>query len=342
MTWAVLLKLASGRSLQKNPIEDILNKVRRLSCPAIFYKVERGILLVNFKTEKDQKWVLKGGPWSFDGNAILLQKLETGIMEDDFENTKINIWVQIRRLPFQIRCFKYASMLASYAGDLIGNDSVNNPKLTEFSGQFVRIRVLLNRTKPICPGLFLQRENRKPVWFTFKYEKLLTMCFKCGLLNHDSRSCLKVGNKTRSMYGSSLRAEATADNIPVWTDDLVDNGEGVVVSLPESFAHPLASGNNDEVQAEAVLCEETPMLIAVNEGISMITAPLSDMVNEITVPISKRQMEITECNDSGQVKVMQFPRVIAEGFDSDFNISFLDHASMTKPIAQSPNLKRVS
>lgn len=75
---------------------------------ATFYKVDRNVLLVNFTTEMDQERVLKGGPWSFDGTAILLQKWEPGTMEEGFENTKINIWVQVRRLPFEFRCYEYA------------------------------------------------------------------------------------------------------------------------------------------------------------------------------------------------------------------------------------------
>lgn len=99
----------------------------------------------------------------FDGNAILLQKWEPGTIEEDFENTKFNIWVQVRRLPFEFRNYKYVSMLTTYAGELIENDPENTIKKTDFGGQFVRIRVLLDTTKPICPSLFLKRRNRKPV-----------------------------------------------------------------------------------------------------------------------------------------------------------------------------------
>lgn len=91
MKWAILLKFSYGRPIHKNPVEEILNKNWKISNPAIFYKMERNLLTANFITKDDQDRVLNGGPWSFGGNTILMQKWETGMMEDDFDNTKINI-----------------------------------------------------------------------------------------------------------------------------------------------------------------------------------------------------------------------------------------------------------
>lgn len=74
LKWAVLLKLVSGRPIQKQPVEDMLRNVWKISGSATFYKVDRHVLLVNFETATDLERILSGGPWCFDGTVILMQK----------------------------------------------------------------------------------------------------------------------------------------------------------------------------------------------------------------------------------------------------------------------------
>lgn len=72
LEWLVLLRLASGRPLHKKSMEEVLNKIWKVSSPSTVQKVDRSTILVIFKTMEDQGRVLSGGPWSFDGNTILL------------------------------------------------------------------------------------------------------------------------------------------------------------------------------------------------------------------------------------------------------------------------------
>lgn len=72
--------------------------------------------------------------------------------------------------------------------------------------------------KPIMSGLFLKRDGLKPAWVSFKYEKLPIVCYKCGRLAHDTKSCKIIINKKEQSYGSRLRAEDPSQNIPIWTD----------------------------------------------------------------------------------------------------------------------------
>lgn len=65
LKWAVLLKLASGKSVHKDAIEETFGRVWRLN--------EWDTLLITFINQEDQERVLEGGPWTFEGTAILLQ-----------------------------------------------------------------------------------------------------------------------------------------------------------------------------------------------------------------------------------------------------------------------------
>lgn len=55
--------------------------------------------------------------------------------------------------------------------------------------RFVRVRVTLNISKPLCRGRVITLDDRKDLWIPFKYELLPNLCYWCGCLTHDDRSC---------------------------------------------------------------------------------------------------------------------------------------------------------
>lgn len=49
--------------------------------------------------------------------------------------------------------------------------------------------------------------NGNPLFLSIKYEKLLDFCYKCGLLTHMEKKCIKI---TNVKFGPGLRAQAGA------------------------------------------------------------------------------------------------------------------------------------
>ena len=48
-------------------------------------------------------------------------------------------------------------------------------------GHFIRIQVSIDLSLPLCRGrLIFVGEEGKQVWISFKYERLLNMCYWCG------------------------------------------------------------------------------------------------------------------------------------------------------------------
>lgn len=81
---------------------DLLVWLWLLKQPAEYYKVERDIMVIKFMSKEDQEKVLDSGPSTFKGNAIILQRWESGMTDDDFEDNKINIWVREHRLLYEL------------------------------------------------------------------------------------------------------------------------------------------------------------------------------------------------------------------------------------------------
>jgi hypothetical protein len=58
--------------------------------------------------------------------------------------------------------------------------------------EYLRVRVVLDLTKPLSRGRTITLRN-KTMWVPFKYEKIPKYCFKCGVIRHGTRGCVRVG-----------------------------------------------------------------------------------------------------------------------------------------------------
>ncbi|KAK7815075.1 hypothetical protein CFP56_002053 [Quercus suber] len=80
---------------------------------------------------------------------------------------------------------------------------------------FIRVRVKIDITLPLCRGRVITLENGSKHWVRFRYERLPNLYFWCGRLNHANKSCelwlqskgtLKV---EQQQYNSTLKAAHT-------------------------------------------------------------------------------------------------------------------------------------
>nr|POE89728.1 hypothetical protein CFP56_49500 [Quercus suber] len=59
-------------------------------------------------------------------------------------------------------------------------------------GPFLRIRVDIDVTKPLMRGKMVHIEGAGEGWVFFKYERLPTFCYRCGILGYQEQECRKV------------------------------------------------------------------------------------------------------------------------------------------------------
>jgi hypothetical protein len=76
-------------------------------------------------------------------------------------------------------------------------------------GEFLRVKVLMDLSKPIPRGRKLHLPNQS-TWVEFKYERLPKFCYKCGVMRHGKAGCLRYGHRQYGKneeppYGNWLR-----------------------------------------------------------------------------------------------------------------------------------------
>lgn len=98
--------------------------------------------------------------------------------------------------------------LAACLGEFLEYDTKNT---SGFWRPYMRLRVLLDVRKPLLRSKKIRKEGGLPVIATFKYEKLGSFCYLCGLLGHNDDLCpqlLTLRNDTGVRgWGPEIRAD---------------------------------------------------------------------------------------------------------------------------------------
>ncbi|PWA82942.1 hypothetical protein CTI12_AA174550 [Artemisia annua] len=126
-------------------------------------------------------------PWSVMGYYLTLASWNPDQTLDDIEFNRGMFWVQAHGIPFGRMTKAYAIELASKIGSLVELDCVGEG--LQLNRPFLRFRVAVDLNAPLCPGFEITRDGLKPLFISFKYERLSNFCYACGRLGHDDQTC---------------------------------------------------------------------------------------------------------------------------------------------------------
>ena len=150
--------------------------------------IEVGSNLFQFKFQSkfEMNRVLKGGPWTFDNQLLMLQRWQKGMTGGNIKWTYASLWVQIWGAPFDIISPRVASEVGSRLGVM---EEVQRSRRKVKQNLFMRVRVAIPLEKPLRRGSFIAGSDGIRSWVKFKYERLPIFCHYYGLLGHDLNHC---------------------------------------------------------------------------------------------------------------------------------------------------------
>ncbi|KAK3188277.1 hypothetical protein Dsin_027838 [Dipteronia sinensis] len=154
--------------------------------------------------------VLEGGPWTYDGALIVLEK-PTG--KGSIENMRFNMaefWVQIQQVPLVCMKKEIRLILGGLVGEVLDVDVGNYGERT---GKYLRVRVKVDVTVQLhrCLRVDVMGDGEETVMILW-YERLPNHCFRCGRLGHSTQECSEtseavgIGGREELPFRAWMRA----------------------------------------------------------------------------------------------------------------------------------------
>lgn len=124
-------------------------------------------VLFVFGDEVDTDKVLMGEPWTYDKHLVSFHRLVSNIPMKNLEFNRTMFWVQLHDLPLG----DMNPHSASATGKIISEVQSGSAEWGSQDGSsYMRIRVQVDTSKPLCRGRKICLEDGKVSWVRFKYE----------------------------------------------------------------------------------------------------------------------------------------------------------------------------
>uniref|UniRef100_A0A803QN19 Reverse transcriptase domain-containing protein n=1 Tax=Cannabis sativa TaxID=3483 RepID=A0A803QN19_CANSA len=196
--------------LEEEEVEALRVPVAREEEPGMGMYVKElnpNLFLFQFYHEIDIQRVIEGSPWTYDRKPFIFTRLKEGDNPRLVGINHLDMWIQLHDLQSGNQTLSVVTALGNYIGQFLESDQNN------FVGvwrEYLRVRVRIDVRKPIKRRRKIITEHSSWYWVNFKYEKLPTFCFICGIIGHAERFCPRLFEKPLHLhdkpYGLELRA----------------------------------------------------------------------------------------------------------------------------------------
>lgn len=135
-------------------------------------------------SKRDLEGVLRNGPWNFDRNMLVLVHVSGEEQPSDL-NMHFGVFlVRIYDLPLMLR----SEAMARKMGGNFGTFEEIDLREAHCNGRFMHIKVFVDLKQLLKRGTVV-RFKEKTLRVHFKYERLPTFYFICGLLGNQLKGC---------------------------------------------------------------------------------------------------------------------------------------------------------
>ena len=202
-------KFLTCKAFNKMAAKNTIRRAWGLENQLHILEVGPNLFQFKFNSEFDMSRVLRGGPWTFDNQLLMIKRWRKGMTATNIKWDTASIWVQIWGAPFDMISPVVAERIGSRLGVV---EEVEKRRRQEEQNLFMRVRIALPITKPLRRGGYIAGTDGERTWVTYKYERLPMFCHFCGLLGHDIRHCAdhfaaeKDCGEIEYQYGDWLKA----------------------------------------------------------------------------------------------------------------------------------------
>ncbi|XP_042968938.1 uncharacterized protein LOC122301595 [Carya illinoinensis] len=210
----IIGKVLSEKGVNNEAFRTTMSQVWRLEGWVRFKDLGDLSFLIEFQWLSDKEKVLSGRPWFFDRHLLALVEVDEAVSIVGVQFNYEPFWVQLHNLPLAAMTEAVGEEFGSSIGHVIRVEAESDGLAW---GRCLRVRVAVDLHKPSLRGRWLQYGDNQ-YWISFKYERLQSFCFNCGVLCHKGRGCSRQrleqqGERvTAQQYGPWLRAQPMINN----------------------------------------------------------------------------------------------------------------------------------
>ena len=204
----IVARFLTRRPLNLEAIANTFSPLWRSKSGFKVRNIGNHVTLFSFENNSDVERILSSEPWSFDKHIMVISHFDKENPINASELNMVAFWVQVYDIPLRFRNKDVAEQICEIVGTIIHPSTDSDYE----GGSFIRVRVMVDISKPLCRGRRISLEDGKTHWVSFKYERLPNLCYWCGCLTHNDRDCEKWIESEGSLkpdeqqFGSWLRA----------------------------------------------------------------------------------------------------------------------------------------
>ena len=267
--FGIVARFLTKRPLNTEAIAKTFNPLWRSKTGFRVKNIGDHIVLFSFDNKSDVDRILSAEPWSFDKHIMVLSRYNRDISISDLDLTKVPFWVHVHDIPLRFRNREIAEQICQPLGPIIHP----NEEQEYDGGNFIRVRVLLDISQPLCRGRLLTLEDGKNLWVSLKYERLPNLCYWCGCLTHDDRDCDKWFesegglNSRDRQFGPWLRASpfSASRKSVVYVPGYYANKKASITTSSVPAPHPTKPAT-EATQPTAAVNSTSPRALNDNPG----------------------------------------------------------------------------
>jgi hypothetical protein len=200
-------KLLEERTVGKEILKTPMIRAWQPTGWVSFKTLGPNLFLIEFQHEWDKVRIMEGCPWKFDRDLFSMAEFDGRTPPSELEFEKVPFWVRMYDMPLACMSREMGQRIGASMGVV---EEVDVDEAGVGWGEFLRVRIVLDVTKPLLRGRFLKLRD-KTIWITFHYERIPRFCFMCGVIKHGGRGCVKPGgrmlpeNENLQQFGPWLR-----------------------------------------------------------------------------------------------------------------------------------------
>ncbi|KAK2382050.1 hypothetical protein QL285_069606 [Trifolium repens] len=184
--WCLVGRYLGDRSIHVNSMKVTMADVWRPVKGVKIKEAITGLFLFQFAHALDMEAVLQGGPWAFNNQMLIMERVQLGVQIENIPLHHVDFWVQVHNLPTCLMAERVGKTLANYIGSFVEYDKNNKGS---FLREYMRIRVRVDIKQPLKKDSRVKSQGGNWCTVNFKYEKLGVFCFVCGLIGHGENRC---------------------------------------------------------------------------------------------------------------------------------------------------------